>query len=367
MVVAAIVGLGECPLTVNGATKLPAANHHRIFQHSTLFQIKHKARRGLVNILTLHSKVFGKRAMLVPALVEELDKANASFRHPPCQKAIVGETARLLGVRPVQAGDVILFARQIHQVGHGRLHSIGHLILGNARLGFGIGKAVKSSLIKRCQGVELFPSCGRIDPIGIGKIKDRVAARAELNPLMLGREKATTPKPCIKRLLLTAALRDHHGKRREVFVVGAQPIGKPSPHAGAAGLLRPSGDVGNGGVVVDRFGMNGFHQTNIIHNRGGVRQKFRVYPSLVFAIFGELEHRGDARKVFLAAGHTRDALAVSDRIGQFGAMEFVHLGLVIEHINVAWATREKEIDDPLCLALKMKRGGGQVRTNGPRS
>ena len=48
----------------------------------------------------------------------------------------------------------------------------------------------------------------------------------------------------------------------------------------------------------------------------------------------KFEHWSHAGKRFLPRGHTRDALAIADAVGQFRTMDLTHLWVIIVHIDV---------------------------------
>ena len=84
--------------------------------------------------------------MLVPAHVEELDEAHAALDQPAGQQAVAGVGARLANVGAVQIQNVLGLVRDIGQLGHGRLHAKGQLVLGDARLNFGVADAGETAL-----------------------------------------------------------------------------------------------------------------------------------------------------------------------------------------------------------------------------
>ena len=71
--------------------------------------------------------------MLIPAGVVELDEAHVALGEPARQQAIRRVGTRNAGFFAVKVVDVIGFAGQIDDLGHRRLHPVGHLVLVDAR------------------------------------------------------------------------------------------------------------------------------------------------------------------------------------------------------------------------------------------
>ena len=72
-----------------------------------------------------------------------------------------------------------------------------------------------------------------IDAVGVGEKEDRIADGAELDALILRRQKPTAPQAIIERLIgeIARALRDHDDEGRQIAILAAQAVGKPGPHA----------------------------------------------------------------------------------------------------------------------------------------
>ena len=113
-------------------------------------------------------------------------------------------------------------------------------------------------------------------PFGIVEIEHRVAARAETDALVIGRQKARSPQPREQRLIgiQRLRLREHHDERRQIMVLAAQPVADPGAHARTAGLLAAALDERDRRIVIDRVRIHRLDDGNVVHDLGGVRQQF---------------------------------------------------------------------------------------------
>ena len=87
----------------------------------------------MIGVAGLNADCPGEIAVLVPALMIELDEADAALGQPPCEQAVGGESARPGHVGSVKVQDMLGFSREVRNLGHARLHAVGHLILRHAR------------------------------------------------------------------------------------------------------------------------------------------------------------------------------------------------------------------------------------------
>ena len=123
--------------------------------------------------------------MLIPALVIELDEAHVALGEAPGQQAVGGVGPRLARLLTVELEDAVGLGLQVHRVRHRRLHAIGHLVLGDARVDLGIHDLRVLALLERPQRVEHPPAAGPIDAGGIVQEEHRILAAAELHALVL--------------------------------------------------------------------------------------------------------------------------------------------------------------------------------------
>src|SRR5690606_36583414 len=121
-------------------------------------------------------------------------------------------------------------------------------------------------------------------------------------------------------------------------------------------LLRAGVDIRDSRVVVDGFGIDGLDNRDVVDDRSDVRQQFADVGAVV-AVLLEVEHRGDAGKGFLPAGHTGQPLPVANRLGQFGPVNLPQCGLEVEHVDARLPAGKEQVNDALGL-------GGEVRQPG---
>ena len=79
VVVAAVVGLGERALRIDGAAEFAAPDDQGVVEHAATLEVLNERPRGLVDVLALRLDVVREIAVLVPAAVEDLDEAHTPF------------------------------------------------------------------------------------------------------------------------------------------------------------------------------------------------------------------------------------------------------------------------------------------------
>ena len=135
-----------------------ASPHYEcILQHAALLQIRQQRRYWLIDFPTPIGKTevqcfFGVCPMRIPSPVIELDKSHATFRQPPCDQAIVGETG-LAGLRSVHRPNGVGFFMNVHSIGGIDLHTERHLVLRDSRDGFRVSERRISLLVDLVDGV----------------------------------------------------------------------------------------------------------------------------------------------------------------------------------------------------------------------
>ena len=100
----------------------------------------------------------------------------------------------------------------------------------------------------------------------VGQEQHRVALGAQRHALVLAGQEAGAPEAVVERLGLLAAGpgRSHHDEGGQVLVLGAQAVAEPGAEAGPAGELMAGADVGDGRVVVDRLGLDGLDDGDVV-------------------------------------------------------------------------------------------------------
>ena len=94
MMVAAVVGRGERALRVRRAAELAAPDDERVVEHAALLEVDDQRGGGLIGFARTGWRMpSGRVAVVVPALVVELDEAHAALGQPAGEQAVGGERA----------------------------------------------------------------------------------------------------------------------------------------------------------------------------------------------------------------------------------------------------------------------------------
>ena len=207
--------------------------------------------------------------------------------------------------------------------------------MSNSRGDFRVTRFVELALIELREVVEDAAAGRLVDAGRVREMKHRVAGRTEFDPLITRREKAASPKPVVKGLVVGVAgsLRHHHHERGQVGVFIAKAVGEPSPNAGTPRDLRSGLQEGHGGVVVDRLGMQRLDHAEVVGKGRGIRKQL-AKPRSPLAMPRELEPRRRDGKTRLARRHAREPLSFADGVGQFLAVHFQHTWLMVKQINL---------------------------------
>ena len=151
--VASVILARELALAVDGAAEFAAEDNERVVQQAALLEIFHQGGGRLISVDALVFDLRRQRAVLIPAAVENLHHAHAPLHQPPRKQCRMGVGAGLGGVRVVHL-SVALLAVEISEVRHARLHTKSHLVLRNARLCFGIAKALEGLFVQLTERIQ---------------------------------------------------------------------------------------------------------------------------------------------------------------------------------------------------------------------
>ena len=192
-------------------------------------------------------------------------------------------------------------------------------------------------------------------PGGFERYKHRIAVGTQRHALVLGRQKAGAPQSREEGLAarLRSPTRVQHDKRRQILVGAADAVRQPGARARTAGQLAAGLNEGDRRIVVDRLGIDRLHDCNVIDDRAGMRQQL-AQPGAVFAVLLELEQRRGDGKSLLPGGHCGDPLAVADRVGQVLVEPVLHLGLIVEQVELRRSIGHEQPDHAFRL-------GGEVQ------
>ena len=147
VMIATVVLASEFALTINRAAKFAAEDHQRVIKHAALFEVFDECGGRLIDIHALVFDVGGKRAVLIPASMENLHGSHTALDESPGEERRVREGAGLLGVGAVHLEGGFAFIAEVGEFGYARLHAESHFVLGDARLRFRIAKSLKGFLV----------------------------------------------------------------------------------------------------------------------------------------------------------------------------------------------------------------------------
>lgn len=350
VVVAAILVAFQFTLSVSGATKFSGEDNQRFVEHSTLLEVLDKTRASLVDIVGLTTNLFREPDMVVPAAVEELDKANAAFGHPSGEEAVPGEGARFLHFGSVEFFILCLvLPGKIGELGNGCLHTEGHFLLGDGCLNFWVADLCDVLFVEFGDKVEhLVPGLSR-DSRWVGEEENGVAGGLERSALVFGGEESGAPESGIKALDVSGSPGPKSGVEHDevgkVFIEPPKAIRKPGTHGGFAGNLGAGAEEGFAGIVVDRGRRGGLDESEVVGHRPEMGEDFRQ-PHSIGTMLIEFEH-GGSHELGFALGHGGDTLSLVNGFGEFLLEAFVEVGLVVKEIKLGGGAAHKEKNDAL--------------------
>ena len=164
---------------------------------------------------------------------------------------------------------------------------------------------------------------------------------------MVGGHESRAPKAVEKALFGEPAFGVHDYIAGKVFVQTSQSIADPGSQAWPSRNLTSGLNVGDGRVVIDRFGEGRMHDAEFFDDGCGVRQQFaNPNAPVVVLLKGEAVFAGRQRQsAFLVGRHAGDSLSVSNVFGQLLAEHFVHFRFVVPQVVVAWPAAHKQINN----------------------
>ena len=193
--------------------------------------------------------------------------------------------------------------------------------------------------------VQRLPAVRRIDAFGIVEVQHRLFAGSERYTLMVRRQEPVAPRLRIQRLAARPQRHQHH-ERRHVFVLAPQPVTQPRPHRRPAADLRSCLHEDNCRLVIDRLGVHGFDEAQLVDDAGGIRKQV-AHPCAAFAVLLERRERLYQGKCGLVGDHARISLRATDRIRYFSSMPRFQRRLVVEQFHLRRTAALEEVDDAL--------------------
>ena len=359
MMIATEVVLFDGALAVSGAAEFAAPDDESFVEEPALFEIGDEGGASLIGFQAFLAEAFGETAMMIPVAVAELDEADIAFGESASEEAIIGEAGSSWG-GAVEIEDLLAFRGEVGEFGDAGLHPESEFVVFDLGGDGGISDGAEGHAVEVIGGVDEFAAGLAADAWGIGDKEHGIAGVAELDAPVLGGEKATTPVAGLESL--TAATAGEDDERGEVAVIASEAVGEPGAHRGATWLLVSRGEKGDCGIVVDGVGDDRADESAIIDDFGEIGEEFGdIHPGA--AIFFEREGGADAEKIFLAAGHSRDALAFANAFGEIFAGHLDEFGFGIKEVEVGGGTGHEEVNDPLGFGGKVESvhgawGGG---------
>ena len=357
MVGAAVFFAIGVALGVGCTAEFTAPNDERFVEEAALFEVFDEGGAGLIDIHRQAREVFVERAMVVPVAMVELDETHTAFGEAAGDETVAGEGAGL-----VHSGAVALesgggFAGEVHEFRHTALHAVGHLELADPRLDLGVAAYRELLAVEVGDAVEHEAAAFAGEAGWIVEVEDRFAAGAELHALMLAREKTAAPQAREQPLAGAGFVDgDEHDEGRKVVVEAAEAVVGPGAHAGATGELAAALEKGDGGVVVDRLGVQRTDDANLVGDAARVREEI-ADDGAAFAAGFEGPLAGLDGEAGLRSDHAGDALAAADRVGEVFVEALAEDGFLVEEIEVGGAAGLEETDDAFRFRREMREAG----------
>ena len=80
----------------------------------------------------------GKIAVVVPPTMVELDEADVAFGKAAGEEAVGGVSTGDAGIFTIEFEGAGGFFAEVGEIGHAHLHSVRHLVCGDAGINFGV-------------------------------------------------------------------------------------------------------------------------------------------------------------------------------------------------------------------------------------
>jgi hypothetical protein len=285
--------------------------------------------------------------MEVPAPVEELHETHPLLDETARKEAVVRK-ARLAGGGPVILENVLRLLRNIHHAGHGRLHAVGELVLGNAGDGLGMGELGVLLFVQLAQGVEGLATQVAAHARRIRNEEHGITFGAALHALEDRGSEATAPASLASAWL--GAARDHHHEAGQVFILGAKSISRPRPHRGTPLALEAGEEQQLGRRVVELARVHRAHHAKIVGD--GLEVGHGVaHPHAGLAVLGELP-RGAHQ--FRDTGGEGETAPFEDGLRAILPVVFHQFGFVVEEVEVRRRARHVQVDDAFRFRVEMR-------------
>ena len=186
----------------------------------------------------------------------------------------------------------------------------------------------------------------RVDAVGVRDEQHRLAARAELDALMHGRQKAAAPARLAAVGVVLA--REQHDEARQVAVLAAEPVAEPRAQARPADHLVAGVHEDLRRRVIELRRPHRADDRDVVGDLREMRQQLRDLRARL-AVPLELERRAEQLRRAL---DEREALALDELVGDVLAVVLRQLRLGIEEIELRRRAGHEEVDDALRPAAR---------------
>ena len=105
--------------------------------------------------------------MVIPSLIKQLNKTHSAFDQTSGEQAVVGE-ARFAGFCAIHLMNLGRFIVNVHQLGHGGLHPIRHLVLADSSRDFRVTNVIQTQCVEIFDGIDNLSTVRRLHALGVG-------------------------------------------------------------------------------------------------------------------------------------------------------------------------------------------------------
>ncbi len=254
------------------AAEFSAPDDECVVEEAALFEVGEEGPGGFIGEWAADVHIFDEVAVVVPSAVVEVDEADAFFGEAAGEEAIGGVGA-VAGLGSVHIEDVLGFVAEVHQVGDGHLHLEGHFVGGDPGFDFWVMDGEVPVGVELLDGLDELLLLLWGEAFGVVDIMDGVTGAIELDALEAAGEEAGGPLAGGDGLGVTSALAGEDHEAGEVLGFGAEAVGDPSAHGGAAADGGACIHERVGGVMVDLFRDHGADDADVVGHFGVVGEE----------------------------------------------------------------------------------------------
>ena len=242
------------------------------------------------------------------------------------------------------------FVRDVGELGHARLHAIGHLVRRDTRIDLRIANLTTTKAVQIADEIDRAAARVGSDALRIRDEEHGIALRPELDALVDRRQESAPPA----RLAAVWCVftREQHDKSRQVVAIAAQSVRQPCAHAGPAEHLAAGVHEKLTGRVIELRRVNGADDGDVVGDVGQMRKQLgQLRAGLAIAL--EVERRTEEPRRSL---DEREPLPLRNEFSRYLlAVVLLQRGLVVEQIELRGRPGHEQIDDVLRLGREVRR------------